>query len=83
MKLRYGSGFALSVATNGGADIQLKIENFIKTNFPTATLMMNSINGSYTYEMPRDDVDLQIYLKLWKRIQVNCKLMIGVLQKPR
>ncbi len=75
LKLRYGSGFALSVATNGGADIQLKIENFIKTNFPTATLMMNSINGSYTYEMPRDDVDLANIFKIMEtnssKLQIN------------
>jgi ABC-type multidrug transport system ATPase subunit len=58
LKLRYGSGFALSVATSAGVDEQKQVEEFIATNFPTAKLMMNSINGSYTYELPRNDVDL-------------------------
>ena len=37
--------------------------------------MMNSINGSYTYEMPRDDVDLANIFKIMEtnssKLQIN------------
>ncbi len=68
LKLRYGSGFALSVATDANEDGQKEVEDFIATNFPTAKPMMNSINGSYTYELPRNDVDLA---NLFETMEMN------------
>ena len=64
LKLRYGSGFALSIGTTAEASQHRRVEDFVSKTFPTAKLMMNSINGSYTYEIPRGDVDLANVFKV-------------------
>lgn len=58
LKRRYGAGFALSIATSGGAHAERKIENFVRKSFPSSKFMVEAINGSYTFEIPRTDVDL-------------------------
>ena len=72
LKLRYGSGFALSIGTTAETSWHRRVEDFVSKTFPTAKLMMNSINGSYTYEIPRGDVDLA---KVFKVMEANAEAL--------
>ena len=58
LKRRYGTGFALSIATKGNKRVMKELEKFVEQTFPTSQLMMEPINGSYTFEIPRQNVDL-------------------------
>ena len=58
LKRRFGTGFALSIATKGDAQIRADLEGFVRQTFPAAKPMMEPINGSYTFEIPRQNVDL-------------------------